>query len=461
VAKHLVPVVARATPSSPRTKQNWRFTELGLMALAWIITTAFYVLASLGAQGKMPARFLFFLGGMVVISLLMHFAVARYAPNSSEVLLPIATLLNGIGYVEIARWDPPLARSQSLWFLASALGLALTLKLVRHVRDLDRYRYLTLVAAIALLAAPLIPHVGSSVNGARLWIPLGPFTFEPVEFAKILLIFFFASYFAANRDLLTVPTQRLGTTRFVPPKVLVPILSAWGLSVVILGGENDLGFAILIFTLFIALLWVTTGLKSYVVLGLGLLVGGAFIADNLFHQVQGRVSEWLDPWSIVNLSNSHQLAYGWFAIAAGGVTGTGLGLGQAGYVGGGVSYITSDMIFAAIAEELGFLGIILVLCLFAAFVGEGFRIAQRATSDFVRLTATGLTALLGFQAFFIMAGVLRLTPFTGITLPFMAYGANSLIANYLIVAVLLRISDEGNTEKRGGEVVPVHFAQPK
>ncbi|HVB50241.1 MAG TPA: FtsW/RodA/SpoVE family cell cycle protein [Acidimicrobiales bacterium] len=457
MAKHPVPAVARASAPSPGTKQQWRFTELGLMALAWIITTAYYVLAYLGAQGKMPSSFLFFFGGMVVISLLMHFAVVRYAPNSSQVLLPIATLLNGIGYVEIARWDPTLARSQSLWFLASALALALTLKLVRHVRDLDRYRYLTLVAAIALLAAPLVPHLGATVNGARLWIPVGPFTFQPVEFAKILLIFFFASYFAANRDLLTIPTQRLGTARFVPPKVLVPILAAWGLSIVILGAENDLGFAILIFTLFIALLWVTTGLKSYVVLGLGLLVGGAFIADKLFYQVQGRVSEWLDPWSVVNLTHSHQLAYGWFSIAAGGITGTGLGLGQS----GNIPFITSDMIFAAIAEELGFLGVILLLCLFAAFVGEGFRIAQRATSDFVRLTATGLTALLGFQAFFIMAGILRLLPFTGITLPFVAYGANSLIANYLIVAILLRISDEGNTEKRGGEVVAVRFAQDR
>ncbi len=423
------------------------------MVIAWIITTAFYVLASLGAQGKMPSRFGVFLGGMIVISLLMHFAVVRYAPNSSQILLPIATLLNGIGYVEIARWDPPLARDQSLWFLVSAICLVFTLKFVRHVRDLDRYRYLTLVAAIALLVAPLLPHVGEEINGARLWIPIGPFAFQPVEFAKILLIFFFASYFAANRDLLSIPTQRIGGRNFVPPKVLVPILAAWGLSVLILGAENDLGFAILVFALFIALLWVTTGLKSYVVLGLGLLVGGAFIADKLFHQVQGRVSQWLDPWTVANLNVSHQLAYGWFSIAAGGITGTGLGLGQS----GNIPFITSDMIFAAVAEELGFLGVILVLCLFAAFVGEGFRIAQRATSDFVRITATGLAALIGFQAFFIMAGVLRLLPFTGITLPFMAYGANSLIANYVVVAILLRISDEGALERHGGEVVFVNL----
>jgi cell division protein FtsW (lipid II flippase) len=440
-------------PPPPKTPHNFRFTELGLMAIAWFITTAFYALAALGAQGKMPSRFGFFLGGMILVSLIMHFAVVRYAPNSSQILLPIATLLNGIGYVEIARWDPPLARDQALWFLVSAIGVALTLKFVRHVRDLDRYRYLTLVGAMVLLAAPLA--IGTETDGARLWIDIGSYAFEPVEFAKILLIFFFASYFAANRDLLSIPTQRLGGRTFVPPKVLVPILAAWGLSVLILGAENDLGFAILVFALFIALLWVATGLKSYVALGVGLLVGGAFIADKLFHQVQGRVGQWLNPWTALTDPNaSHQLAYGWFSIAAGGVTGTGLGLGQSGQT---VPFITSDMIFAAVAEELGFLGVILVLCLFAAFVGEGFRIAQRASSDFVRITATGLSALIGFQAFFIMAGILRLLPFTGITLPFMAYGANSLIANYIIVAILLRISDENATERRGGELVFVQL----
>jgi cell division protein FtsW (lipid II flippase) len=425
------------------------------MALAWIITSAFYILASLGSQNKMPARFGWFLGGIVAISLLMHFVIQRLAPRSSEVLLPIATLLNGIGYVEIARWNPTYAHSQALWFLVSAVALALTLVFVRHVRDLDRYRYLTLVAAIALLAAPLVPHVGTTVNGARLWIDFHGFSLEPVEFAKILLIFFFASYLAANRDLLSTPTQRLGGRTFVPPKVLVPILVAWGTSIVIIGGENDLGFAMLIFALFIALLWVATGLKSYVVLGFGLLVGGAFLADKMFSQVQIRVSEWLNPWTPANFNFSHQLAYGWFSIAAGGITGTGLGLGHSGTV----PYITSDMIFSAIAEELGFVGVILVLCLFAAFVGEGFRIAQRATSDFVRLLATGLTALMGLQAFFIMAGVLRLVPFTGITLPFVAYGGNSLIANYIVVALLLRISDENNTERKGGEIVAVNLAR--
>ncbi|HEY1222863.1 MAG TPA: FtsW/RodA/SpoVE family cell cycle protein [Acidimicrobiales bacterium] len=430
-----------------------RGTELGLMALAWIIVTAFYVLASYGAQGHMPPRIWLFLASIVAISLGMHLAIRHYAPNASQVLLPIATLLNGIGYVEIARWNPTNASYQALWFLVSALCVVLTLKFVRRVRDLDRYRYLTLSAAILLMLMPLVPHVGEKINGARLWVVVGPISFQPIELAKILLAFFFASYFASNRQLLSTPTQRLGPRLIVPPRTLLPIVAAWGFSLAILGAENDIGFALLLFALFISLLWVTTGLKTYVVLGMGLFAGGAYFAASYFTQVHTRIAFWLDPWSAAHWAISDQLGLGWFSLAAGGVTGTGLGLGQS----GNIPFITSDMIFAAVGEELGFLGIILVLCLFVAFVGEGFRIAQRAHSDFVRLTAAALTATMGFQAFFIMAGVLRILPFTGITLPFMAYGGSSLVANYVIVAILLRISDENAMEFRGGQVLELDF----
>ena len=180
------------------------------MALAWIITTAFYVLASLGSRGHMPPRIWLFLTSIVVISLGMHFAIRHYAPNASQVLLPIATLLNGIGYVEIARWNPTNASYQALWFLLSAVAVVATLKFVRHVRDLARYRYLTLAAAILLMLLPLVPHFGEDINGARLWVVVGPVSFQPIELAKILLAFFFASYFASNRQLLSTRTQRIG-----------------------------------------------------------------------------------------------------------------------------------------------------------------------------------------------------------------------------------------------------------
>jgi cell division protein FtsW (lipid II flippase) len=417
------------------------------MFLAWIISTSFYILASLGAQGRMPPQLWAFLSVIIGISLVMHFAVRRYAPRSSQILLPVATLLNGIGYVEIARWNSTHAAYQALWFALSAVALVITLRVVRRVRDLDRYRYLTLTAAIFLLLLPLVPHFGESVYGARLWVKVGPLSFQPVEIAKILLSFFLASYFASNRELLSTPTLRIGQRLIVPPQKLLPILVAWGFAIAVLGAENDVGFAILLFVLFMAMLWVATGLKTYVMLGLAMFVGGGFLAIQLFSQVHERITVWLNPWPYIT-GIGQQLGYGWFSLAAGGVTGTGLGLGQS----GNVPEITSDMIFAAIGEELGLIGVIVVLCLFTLFVGEGFRIAQRAHSDFVRLAATALTATIGIQAFVIMGGILRLLPLTGITLPFMAYGGSSLLANYVIVALLLRISDENATELRGGEI---------
>ena len=454
MAKHASTKLSPAKQFPVEKASKSRSTELGLMVLAWLIVTSFYILASLGAKGKIPPTLWSFLGVIVAISLMLHVAIRHYAPRSSQILLPVATLLNGIGYIEIARWNPPLAKYQALWFFISALGVIITLKLVRSVRDLDRYRYMTLVAAIALLLMPLIPHFGEKINGARLWVHLASISFQPVEIAKILLAFFFASYFAANRQLLSTPTQRIGRFLIVPPKTLLPILFAWGFAIAILGAENDIGFALLLFALFLSLLWVTTGLKTYVVFGIGLFAGGGFVAANYFSQIHQRISLWLDPWSAVHFASSHQLAYGWFSLAAGGMTGTGLGLGQSGTV----PFITTDMIFAAVGEELGFIGLILVICLFVVFVAEGFRIAQHAHSDFVRLAATALSAIMGFQAFFIMAGVLRILPFTGITLPFMAYGGSSLFANYIIVAILLRISDENSQERSGGEVRPLSFA---
>jgi cell division protein FtsW (lipid II flippase) len=424
------------------------------MILAWIVIASFYVLASLGAQGHLPTRLGVFLTFIVAISLVLHFAIRFLAPNASQVLLPIATLLNGIGYVEIARWNPEAAGNQALWVLISAAALVTTLVVVRHVRDLDRYRYLTLLTAIGLLLLPLLPHIGQNINGARLWVKVGPISFQPVEIAKILLVFFFASYFAANRELLSTPTQRIGRVQIVPPKTLLPILFAWGFSIAILGAENDIGFAMLLFALFISMLWVTTGLKTYVVLAVAFFGGGLYVAAHYFAQIHDRVTLWLDPWAVcAGVTNNCQIAWGWYSLAAGGVTGTGLGLGHS----GNIPLLTTDMIFAAVGEELGFLGVILLLCLFAGFVGEGFHIAQKATSDYVRLAAAGLSALMGFQAFIIMAGILRILPFTGITLPFVAYGGSSLFANYLIVALLLRISDENALDRRGGEIVAVKF----
>lgn len=431
-----------------------RRTELLLLLVVWVIVSALYALASLGAQGVMPGNLYRFLVVVAAISLTLHMAIRKLAPQSSQVLLPIATLLNGIGFTEIARWNPPLASLQAMWTGISAIAVIVTLLIVRHTRDLNRYRFITLATALVLMLLPLVPHFGVNIGGARLWVVLGPFSFQPVEIAKILMAFFFASYFAANRDLLSTPTQRFADRLIVPPRVLIPIVTAWGLAIAILGAENDIGFAMMLFVLFIALLWVSTGRTSYFALAAVLFAVGGTVAYRYFYQVQSRVSLWLNPWSVHNLAHTRQLVDGWFSLAAGGVVGTGLGLGQS----GSIAHITSDMIFVAVGEELGLVGVIALIGLFCLFVGEGMAIAQRAHSDFVRLAAVGLTATIGLQAFFITAGILRLLPFTGITLPFVAYGGSSLFANYIVVALLLRISHENAQDRHGGEIVALSFS---
>jgi cell division protein FtsW (lipid II flippase) len=438
-----------AFPGYERGPKPRRRAEFWLLVLAGGITTALYALAALGQQGRLPLNLWGFLAAVLGLSMGVHLANRWLVPNATPVLLPLATLLNGIGFVEIARWNPPYAQAQATWAAISAAVYVATLFFIRRSRDLDRYRYLLLLVAIALLLAPLVPHVGLKINGARLWVHVKSIQFQPVEVAKILFVVFFASYFATTKELLTIPSRRIGNHLFVDPRPLIPIVVMWAFAIAVLGAENDIGFAMLIFTLFLALLWVSTGRVVYLAVGLLLFGLGAFVAAHSFSQVHERISVWLDPWKDPR-GTGYQIIQGWFALAAGGVGGTGLGRGTAG-VGGGVPNLTSDMMFAAIGEEMGFMGLSVVVIGFTLMVGTGLQIAQRARSDFARLCAVGLTATLGFQAFFIMAGVLRLLPLTGITLPFMAYGGSSLVANYALVALLMRLSEEAETRPTAGD----------
>ena len=234
---------------------------------------------------------------------------------------------------------------------------------------------------------------------------------------------------------------------------LMPIVMTWGIALFVLAVENDIGFAMLLFALFLSLLWVATGRASYVVGGLGLLIAGGVVASQFFYQIHQRVSVWIDPWNAHAFEHGgRQILAGWFSLSAGGLTGTGVGLGQAGRW---VSEVSSDMILTAIGEELGLLGVVFLLAALLLIIAQGFKIAQQSHSDFARLTAVGLSCILGFQTFFICAGVLRVLPLTGITLPFVAYGGSSLVANYLVVALLLKISQE-NTQQKMGEIGRAH-----
>jgi cell division protein FtsW (lipid II flippase) len=433
-----------------------RRTELGLLVFGCLIVVAAYVLASIGTTSKIPPNLGPFLAVVLGLAVVAHIANRVLAPDANPVLLPLATLLNGLGYVMIAvineqKSYPP--QLQAAWTAVGVFFYVTTLALVRRSRDLDRYRYILLLAAVFLLLSPLIPHLGEAIpvrNGpsVRLFVKIGPLSGQPVELAKILLCIFFASYFSEKQELLSIPTVRFGNRLVLDPRPLIPIFLAWLLAMVVLGAERDVGFALLIFVLFISMLWLATGRGRYIVFGLGLFAIGAFAASRLFSQVGERVTNWLHPWTRIGLpGGSDQLVQGIYGLGTGGLIGTGLGFGQANL--SHIPDVGSDYIFAAIGTEWGLLGTTAVVFAFVLIVGTGLRIAQTARSNFAKLLAAGLTVIIGMQAFFIMAGIVRLLPLTGITLPFMAYGGSSLVANYVLIALLMRISDEGQPDLLG------------
>ncbi|HEX2184761.1 MAG TPA: FtsW/RodA/SpoVE family cell cycle protein [Chloroflexota bacterium] len=433
-----------------------RNTELGLLVLGTMVTVGAYVLASLAKDSRIPANIGPFLAVILGVQLVGHIAVRRLAPEADGMLLPLASLLNGLGYVFIVRVDEArrepagLAGLQSTWVILGMVAFVATLVVVRQSRSLERYRYTAGLIGLALLLLPLVPGIGNTINGSRIWVSLGPVNFQPGEFAKLALAIFFAGYLVDKRELLAIH-RAVGPFSLPDPKHLGPVLLAWGASLVIMVAERDLGSSLLFFALFIVLLWVATERISYVVVGSLLFAAGAFFSISTFTHVQERIDIWLDPWCQVDPETSEctyehvggeQLARAAFSMADGGVVGRGLNLGTP----EDVPLAETDFIFAAITEELGLLGSSAVLVAFILLIGAGLRIAQKAANGFDRLLAVGLTTLLGLQAFIIIAGVVRLLPLTGVTLPFVSYGGSSLLANYVILALLLRISD--NAEPR-------------
>lgn len=417
-----------------------RRTELGLLLFTSLIVVAAYVLATIGTTSKVPADLGGFLAVVLVLAGVAHVATRLYAPDANPVLLPLAALLNGLGYAMLARLDPHYARLQAAWTAVGIVAYVAVLIFVRHSRDLDRYRYLLLLVAVALMLAPLVPHLGENIGGARLWVKLGPITGQPVELAKLALAVFFASYFTEKRELLSIATLRIGNRLVLDPRPMGPILLAWGFCMLVLGAEHDVGFAMLLFVMFVGMLWLGTGRFLWLVFGAVLFAVGAVVAIHVFSQVHVRVTGWLDPWPYAQQQTGYQIVQGEYAFGNGGLIGTGFGFGLVSHI----PNVTTDYIFAAFGEEMGLIGTTVIVFAFVLFVGAGMRIAHTARSEFAKVTAAGLTLILGMQAFFIMAGVVRLLPLTGITLPFMAYGGSSLVANYMLVALLMRISDEGD-----------------
>jgi peptidoglycan glycosyltransferase len=419
-----------------------RRTELGLIVVGALITSGAYALAGLGRDAEIPANLVPFLGMVLGLLVAAHVAVRRLAPDADGILLPLAALLNGIGYVFIVRLDEAqsdggrLAGLQAMWTAIGIGAFIATLLFVRRSRSLERYRYTFAAIGLVLLLLPLLPVVGRTINGSRIWISIGPANFQPGEAAKIVLAIFFAGYLVERRELLALSTFRLGPLHLPDPKHLGPILLAWGISLAVMTLQKDLGSSLLFFVLFVVMLWVATGRTTYLTLGGTLFLAGATFAYSQFSHVRDRVEVWLDPWPVA-ADEGYQIVEASYALADGGIAGTGLALGTPTRI----PEVETDFIFAAIGEELGLLGAAAVLCAYLLMVGAGLRVALRADSAFDTLLATGLTTLLGVQTFIIIGGITRTLPLTGVTLPFVSYGGSSLVMNYVLLALLLRISD--------------------
>ena len=427
-----------------------RTSELGLGILAVIVAAFGYLLVQLAQKPDVPPDLWVIFVAVLALFLGAHVAVRRLAPDADPVLLPLAALLNGLGFVTVARIDSELGRIQAIWTAVSVAAFVLTLLLVPRIRTLERYRYTFLFFGMVALLLPLAPGIGKTINGARLWVGIGPVNFQPGEAGKVMLVLFFAAYLVDKRELLASGTRRIGRLRLPEPRHLGPLLLAWGISILIMVRETDLGQAMLLFALCGVMLYVATDRAAYTLFAIVLFVAASFVAYQAFGHVRTRVQTWVDPFRYAN-NKGYQLVQSLFGFAAGGFGGTGLGLGNPKQI----PNAATDFVFASIGEELGLLGAVAVLVALLLFVGAGLRIAVRAERPFPKLFATGLTAIIGLQSFVIIGGVTRTIPLTGVTLPFISYGGSSLVANWVILALLLRISDDnarGAPSRRRGAV---------
>lgn len=421
---------------SRATLRSRRFSEFGLGLLAILVAISGYVLVALSDAPDLPPDLWVLLGAMVGLFVAAHIAVRRLAPRATATLVPLAAFLNGIGFVMISRLDRDLARTQALWTALGVLAFIVTLLVVRRVRDLERYRYTFGLLGLLALLLPLFPMIGRTVNGARIWVKLGPMQVQPGEAAKVLLVIFFAAYLAEKRELLGgTGAMRSGWVL----RHLMPLIAAWAVSMLVLIFEKDLGTSLLVFVMFSTIVYMATNRIRYLFGGIAVFIASAAIAYQLFAHVRTRVDIWLDPFADAQ-DRGYQLVQALFAFGSGGFTGTGLGLGSVDKIK--IPAVETDSLFVVIGEELGLLGTAAIVIAVLALAGTGFRISVTSRRVFNKLFAGGLTTVVAIQAFVIIGGITRLIPLTGVTLPFVSYGGSSLLANWIIVALLVRMSDE-------------------
>lgn len=412
-----------------------RTTELLLLIAAAFPVTLLYAMYVVTTGAALSFQTLAVPLGLFAAFAAAHIGVRIFAPGADPAILPVVFTLSGIGITFVTRLQPDASLGQVIFLFLGVALMVGTLAVVKNLEVIKRYKYVLGIAGIVLLVLPMF--IGTEIYGSKLWIKIGGFQFQPGEFAKVLIVLFLAGYLAENRELLSISNRTVLGIKFPRLRLLYPLFIVWGVCLLVVAFERDLGSALLFYTIFLIMLYVATGRVSYVIIGLALLAVGAFGMYQIMSHVQVRVAIWLDPFSDAQ-NLGYQIVQSLFSLADGGLAGVGIGKGMADII----PVVASDMIFAAIGEEMGLLGGSAVLLLFMLFAVRGLTTAARAKSDLAAFSAAGLTAAISFQAFTIVGGVTKLIPLTGVTLPFMSQGGSSLLASFVIVALLLRAGDE-------------------
>lgn len=412
-----------------------RTTELLLLIAAAFPVTLLYAMYVVTTGAALSFQTLAVPLGLFAAFAAAHIGVRIFAPGADPAILPVVFTLSGIGITFVTRLQPDASLGQVVFLFLGVALMVGTLAVVKNLEVVKRYKYVLGIAGIILLVLPMF--IGTEIYGSKLWIKIGGFQFQPGEFAKVLIVLFLAGYLAENRELLSISNRTVLGIKFPRLRLLYPLFIVWGVCLLVVAFERDLGSALLFYTIFLIMLYVATGRVSYVIIGLALLAVGAFGMYQIMSHVQVRVAIWLDPFSDAQ-NLGYQIVQSLFSLADGGLAGVGIGKGMADII----PVVASDMIFAAIGEEMGLLGGSAVLLLFMLFAVRGLTTAARAKSDLAAFSAAGLTAAISFQAFTIVGGVTKLIPLTGVTLPFMSQGGSSLLASFVIVALLLRAGDE-------------------
>ncbi len=423
---------------------NRRNAELLLLCFAAMITTVALLIVEINQEQGLSWDLLGYTGSFLALFVGAHLVVRRFASYADPLLLPLVALLNGLGLVMIHRLDlvdgggaaGPSAGQQTLWTLVGVAAFAAVVILLKDHRVLSSYGYLCGLAGLVLLAIPaLLPARFSESNGAKIWIRFSGFSIQPAEFSKILLLIFFASVLVSKRNLFVSAGQHLLGMDLPRPRDLAPLLAAWAISIGVMIFEKDLGTSLLLYASFLVMVYIATNRLSWVVIGMALFAVGSVAAYYLFDHVRVRVQTWWDPFADPD-GAGYQMVQSLFSFATGGVFGTGLGNGQPATV----PAASTDFIIAAVGEELGLVGLAGVLMLYTILIIRGMRTAIAVRDSFGKLLAAGLASTLAIQLFIVVGGVTKLIPLTGLTTPWMSYGGSSLLANYILLALLVCIS---------------------